>query len=60
VMEAHRLLVDVRLQGRVVIRKRWNFECHASLLSVGQEEPKPLAILACPWAVSSAGRAGDS
>src|SRR5918994_375288 len=26
VVEAHCLLVDVRLEGRVVIRKRWNFE----------------------------------
>ena len=32
VVQAHRLLVDVRLERRVVVRQRRNFECHLSLL----------------------------
>src|SRR4029453_1958086 len=43
VVEPHRLLVDVRLERVVVVRKRWYFERHGFLLStaetlIGQRE----------------------
>jgi hypothetical protein len=39
VMEAHRLLVDVRLERRVVVGQRRDFERHLSLLSLAREDP---------------------
>jgi hypothetical protein len=32
VMDPHRLLVDVRLERGVIVRQRWNFVGHSTLL----------------------------
>jgi hypothetical protein len=34
-VEPHRLLVDVRLERVVVVRKRWDFERHGSSSRLG-------------------------
>src|SRR5439155_26014248 len=44
VVDAHRLLVDVRLERAVVVGKRWNLESHLRYLRVGIERKRPCRL----------------